>query len=202
MYQINFHKAEILTRAENKMQFPFDMGAEIAFFGRSNSGKSSALRILINNKKLARVSKTPGRTQLLNFFSLDKDYRLVDLPGYGYAKVALLKSLKWDKLLNNYLRQRRSLVGAVLIMDSRHPLKSVDQQLLQIFNNKINFKIHIIMTKTDKLSKNKQIQAKQQVIRYLKTETQLKFSCQLFSAIHTTQQMRQELQDKISYLFT
>jgi len=118
-----YTKAEFIKSAAKVSQLPPDLGYEVAFAGRSNAGKSSALNCLTSIKNLARTSKTPGRTQLINLFSLDDERRLVDLPGYGYAKVALKIKLEWQKNLAHYLETRQSLKGLVLLMDIRHHSK-------------------------------------------------------------------------------
>ena len=126
----NYRQAQFLTSASKVSQCPADEGWEVAFAGRSNAGKSSAINSLTDNKKLARTSRTPGRTQLINFFALTDTQRLVDLPGYGYAKVPMAIKQAWNKQLENYLRQRESLRGMILLMDSRHPMQPFDEQML------------------------------------------------------------------------
>lgn len=143
-------KAQFLISATRLDQCPTDEGLEIAFVGRSNSGKSSALNCL-TKANLARTSKTPGRTQLLNFFSLDEQRRLVDLPGYGYAKVPMPLKQHWQKHLNSYLSNRKSLAGVVLLMDIRHPLTPFDQMMLDWAQSN-QMPVHILLTKADKLT--------------------------------------------------
>ena len=116
------HQARFLKSAQNVEQCPPDAGFEVAFAGRSNAGKSSAINRLTGQRTLARTSKTPGRTQLLNFFELDEERRLVDLPGYGYAKVDKNTRQQWQRDLDDYLARRQSLTGLVLLMDIRHPV--------------------------------------------------------------------------------
>ncbi|MET0104061.1 MAG: ribosome biogenesis GTP-binding protein YihA/YsxC [Sedimenticola sp.] len=145
-----YHQARFLTSAAKLNQSPADEGIEVAFAGRSNAGKSSAINTLCQQRNLARTSKTPGRTQLLNFFSLDEQRRLVDLPGYGYAKVAEKVKLQWQKELASYLEQRQSLRGIILLVDVRHPLKEFDQQMLD-WSAQIDLPVHILLTKADKL---------------------------------------------------
>jgi len=147
-----FRHAQFLTSAAELRQLPADSGAEIAFAGRSNAGKSSALNAICDQSGLARTSKTPGRTQLLNVFALDEGRRLVDLPGYGYAKVPEAMREKWKRVIDAYLRDRESLRGVVLIMDSRHPLKEFDQQMLA-YCHEIGLACHCLLTKADKLSR-------------------------------------------------
>ncbi len=148
--QINFNTARFITSAPNITQMPEDSGVEIAFAGRSNAGKSSALNAITQQKSLARTSKTPGRTQLINVFELSPGKRLVDLPGYGYAKVPEEMKLKWQQALSVYLQQRESLKGLVVLMDIRHPLKDIDQQLLQ-WASESNLPVLALLTKSDKL---------------------------------------------------
>ena len=131
-------------------QCPADIGLEVAFAGRSNAGKSSALNTL-THARLARTSKTPGRTQLINFFQLDEDRRLVDLPGYGYAKVPLELKEHWKKHLDAYLTQRNSLAGVVLVMDIRHPLSEFDCMMLD-WAQMSQIPVHVLLSKSDKLA--------------------------------------------------
>ncbi len=147
-----YSKAIFLKSAASVKQLPDDTGYEVAFAGRSNAGKSSALNCLTNNKQLARTSKTPGRTQLINLFTLDDEHRLVDLPGYGYAKVPLQVKKDWQKNLAQYLEVRESLKGLVLVMDIRHPLKDLDQMMIGWALDR-ELPIHILLTKADKLNK-------------------------------------------------
>lgn len=146
---IDFHRAEFSQSAPSLAECPPDEGAEVAFAGRSNAGKSSAINTLTNNSKLARTSKTPGRTQLLNFFELGEQRRMVDLPGYGYAKVPLATKQRWQKHLSEYLEQRDSLRGLVLLMDIRHPLQEFDTNLLN-WAVGVEMPVHILLTKADK----------------------------------------------------
>ena len=148
-----YSKAVFLKSAAKVEQLPSDTGYEIAFAGRSNAGKSSALNCLTGIKSLARTSKTPGRTQLINLFSVDETRRLVDLPGYGYAKVAMQVKLEWQKNLAQYLEVRESLKGLVLLMDVRHPLKDLDQMMADWALNR-GLPVHILLTKSDKLSRS------------------------------------------------
>lgn len=145
-----FNKAEFLLSAPSIKQAPDDTGKEVAFAGRSNAGKSSAINTLTNNKKLARTSKTPGRTQLLNFFSLSENCRLVDLPGYGFAKVPKAIKQAWDRNLAVYLQERQSLKGLVMLMDIRHPLQPYDWQMVR-WASASSMPIHLLLTKSDKL---------------------------------------------------
>jgi GTP-binding protein len=131
---------------------PADFGCEVAFAGRSNAGKSSAINALTGNSKLARTSRTPGRTQLINFFSVADQVRLVDLPGYGFAKVPLKVKEEWNKQLERYLQLRQSLKGLILLMDIRHPLKDYDRQMIE-WAVKSEMPVHILLTKSDKLKR-------------------------------------------------
>ena len=128
-----FQNAKFFTTVNHLKDLP-DTPAEIAFVGRSNAGKSSAINTLTNHVRLAYVSKTPGRTQHINFFELENGNFMVDLPGYGYAQVPEAIRAHWVKLLGDYLQQRRQLIGLILIMDSRHPLKALDIQMLDFFH--------------------------------------------------------------------
>ena len=146
---INFHKATFIHSAPSIRECPPETGVEVAFAGRSNAGKSSAINTLTNNHKLARVSKTPGRTQLINFFELSDSQRLVDLPGYGYAKVSREMKERWQRYLSEYLRERRCLKGLILLMDIRHPLQEFDATMLN-WATAAKMPVHILLTKSDK----------------------------------------------------
>ncbi len=154
MPPINFRNAQYLISAPTLEQCPPEKGAEVAFAGRSNAGKSSAINTLTQNGKLARTSKTPGRTQLINFFSLDEDaqQRLVDLPGYGYAKVPLEQKKRWQKHLSIYLYERKTLKGLVLLMDIRHPMQDFDVMMIN-WAVEANMPVHALLTKSDKLKR-------------------------------------------------
>ena len=154
MHQINFHTAQFLLSAPSLKECPDEDGVEVAFAGRSNAGKSSALNTLTKNSKLARTSKTPGRTQLINYFSIEHNdkLRLVDLPGYGFAKVPLAMKQAWEKHMSEYLQKRESLQGLVLVMDIRHPMKDHDTMLLN-WAVEANLPVHILLTKADKLKR-------------------------------------------------
>jgi GTP-binding protein len=148
----NFKNAKFLLSAPTLRQCPEDIGCEIAFAGRSNAGKSSAINCLTQNRSMARTSKTPGRTQLINHFEIEPGKRLVDLPGYGYAKVPKAVKAKWDRHLAEYLQMRQSLVGLILLMDIRHPLQEFDQQMLNWAAQAV-LPVHILLTKADKLKR-------------------------------------------------
>lgn len=138
------------TSAATLAQCPPEAGIEVAFAGRSNSGKSSALNTLVDHSGLARTSKTPGRTQLINFFSMNEQWKLVDLPGYGYAKVDKQTRMQWQRHLDDYLARRRCLTGLVLLMDIRHPLKDFDRLILD-WSAQAGMPLHLLITKADKL---------------------------------------------------
>jgi GTP-binding protein len=147
-----YRETRFETSAAKLSQLPTDEGLEVAFAGRSNAGKSSAINKICCQKSLARTSKTPGRTQLINFFFMDEQRRLVDLPGYGYAKVSEDIKRRWQQTMEQYLATRESLQGLILLMDVRHPLKDVDQQLLSWSWN-VGMPTHILLTKADKLKR-------------------------------------------------
>ncbi|MCJ8161334.1 ribosome biogenesis GTP-binding protein YihA/YsxC [Acinetobacter zhairhuonensis] len=160
-----------------------DTGYEIAFAGRSNAGKSSAINALTNQKQLARASKKPGRTQMINFFSLgNPDQRLVDLPGYGYAAVPEAMKIVWQKELENYLIHRQSLQGLVLLMDIRHPLQHFDVMMLEWAYSRKLF-VHVLLTKSDKLNRGPANKVLLEVKQQLK-KMKLDFSIQLFSSLN------------------
>ena len=146
-----YHQAKFVLSAPELKSCPADTGREVAFAGRSNAGKSSALNTLTRQKSLARTSKTPGRTQLLNFFNLNEQQRFVDLPGYGYAKVPERIKQQWHLLMETYLRERESLYGIILVMDIRHPLTEFDWQMIEwcAYSKK---PLHLLLTKADKLN--------------------------------------------------
>jgi GTP-binding protein len=176
-----YHQAKFINSSPHLSHAPADQGREVAFAGRSNAGKSSALNTLANQHALARISKTPGRTQMLNFFSLNEQQRLVDLPGYGYAKVPDAIKKKWQALMENYLTQRKSLCGIVLVMDVRHPLTEFDWQMVQWCQHR-NLALHILLTKSDKLTYGAAKNTLLQVSKALK-DCHFPVSIQLFSAL-------------------
>ncbi len=179
-----FHSARFTTSAAKLSQCPDDAGWEVAFAGRSNSGKSSAINALTRQSKLARTSKTPGRTQLINFFALTEQHRLVDLPGYGFAKVPEKMKQQWQQHMGEYLEKRACLRGIVLVMDARHPLKPFDEMMLE-WAAYYQRPLHILLSKADKLSKN---EANKSLFSVEKTLKSLdgQFSAQLFSAPKST----------------
>ncbi|OCG63519.1 ribosome biogenesis GTP-binding protein YihA/YsxC [Gilliamella sp. GillExp13] len=155
IHPLNYAKTHFILSAPDISHLPVDSGVEIAFAGRSNAGKSSALNTLTNQKGLARTSKTPGRTQLINLFEVEENCRLVDLPGYGYAQVPEAIKRKWQKSLGEYLQKRQSLKGLVVLMDIRHPLKDLDQQMIE-WAVSVDIPIMLLLTKADKLASGAQ----------------------------------------------
>ncbi len=149
---ICYSTTHFVTSVTHSNQFPEDIGREVAFAGRSNSGKSSVVNAICGQKKLARISKIPGRTQAINFFQVTDERRLVDLPGYGYAKVPDSIRRQWRKLLEHYLSHRQSLRGIMLVMDIRHPLNEFDQQMLE-WCSYYEFSATILLNKADKLNR-------------------------------------------------
>lgn len=180
-----FQNATFYISAHQLSDLPPPNGVEIAFAGRSNAGKSSALNTLANHNRLAYVSKQPGRTQLINFFSLNPDKGndkfLVDLPGYGYAKVPVHVRNHWQGVLSSYLTERISLVGLVLVMDSRHPLTPLDRQMLDWFCHG-GKPVHVLLTKSDKLSRNEAGQTLMKVRKELNQIWGENVTVQLFSS--------------------
>jgi GTP-binding protein len=180
---ILFNKTSFLMSAPSIKQSPTDEGKEVAFAGRSNAGKSSVINTLTDNKKLARTSKTPGRTQLLNYFALSEDRRLVDLPGYGFAKVPIVVKRNWDRNLAGYLQERQSLVGVVILMDIRHPLQKYDWQIIR-WASESKMPIHLLLTKSDKLTRGAINNALLSVEEELaKEKLSASFTIQAFSSI-------------------
>lgn len=165
-------------------QLPEDNGIEVAFAGRSNAGKSSAINTITGINALARTSKTPGRTQMINFFHLDEMRALVDLPGYGYAKVPEKMKLKWQETLAKYLEKRQSLRGLMVMMDIRHPLKPFDIQMVT-WANQAELPVHILLTKADKMKLGA---AKNVVLEVRKSLQQMELvaTVQLFSSLKKT----------------
>jgi len=179
-----FHNVTFYTSVNDARDLPLHTGIEIAFAGRSNAGKSSVINTLTNRSRLAFVSKTPGRTQLINYFQLSTNQFLVDLPGYGYAKVPDSIRQHWQTLLSDYLQTRIPLKGLVLIMDIRHPLKPLDIQMLDWFAP-TGKAIHILLTKADKLSTQQANITLKEVALYLKGAYP-QCSVQLFSSLAAT----------------
>jgi len=177
----DYRQARFLQSAARLAQCPADSGWEVAFAGRSNAGKSSAINSLTQQSGLARTSRTPGRTQLLNFFALSDTQRLVDLPGYGFAKVPKAVKDAWTRELERYLSERQSLRGLVLLMDCRHPLQPWDQQMLNWAEAAV-MPVHILLTKSDKLKRGPAQAALLQMQRVCERYPQ-GVSVQLFSAL-------------------
>ncbi len=174
------HKAAFQQSAEKLTQLPIDSSREVAFAGRSNAGKSSALNALTGRRRLAHVSKTPGRTRLINFFAVGSNAYLVDLPGYGYAQVPGDMKRQWARLLTGYLNGRQQIRGLVVVMDVRHPMTPLDCQLLDWFAA-TGKPVHVLLTKADKLSRSQaaaQLRKTQTLLRKAYTDC----SVQLFSS--------------------
>lgn len=195
MNKLNYQKAIFLLSVAELPQLPPDEGIEVAIVGRSNAGKSSVLNQLTQNKGLARVSKTPGRTQLINLFGLDENRRLADLPGYGYAKVPPSMKKKWQALLDNYLRSRECLRGLILVMDIRHPLKEFDHLMLS-FSSQCDLPVHILLNKCDKLTQSAASKTLREVKEKLKPYAN-KISVQTFSAMKGkgVKELREQMDD-------
>ena len=200
--EINFQTAQFLTSSPSIKECPAETGVEVAFAGRSNAGKSSAINTLTGNKKLARTSKTPGRTQLINFFGLEgaEQKRLVDLPGYGYAKVPLAMKKKWQMHLSEYLQKRESLQGLILLMDIRHPMQEFDSMMIN-WAVEIEMPVHILLTKCDKLKRGPAKSALLNVQKMMQ-EAQVDdlVSAQIFSALK--KEGVQQLKTQLSYWLT
>jgi GTP-binding protein len=156
--------AQFLTSADAPAQFPPDTGVEVAVAGRSNAGKSSAINVIVNRRQFARTSKTPGRTRLVNFFSLAEGRRLVDLPGYGFARVSDEMRDHWGDLLQHYFEHRESLGGLILVVDVRRQLTEFDRQMLG-FSSFVDLPVHILLTKADKLKRGQASRALLEVRR-------------------------------------
>ena len=186
MSRINYSKAFFTQSAPSIRECPPETGAEVAFAGRSNAGKSSSINTLTGNHKLARTSKTPGRTQLINYFELSQNQRLVDLPGYGYAKVPLKMKQEWERNLSEYLRERRCLKGLILLMDVRHPMQEFDTMMLN-WAIEAEMPVHILLTKADKLKKGPAQNTLLAVRKHLKdADVDDLVSAQLFSSLKKT----------------
>ncbi|MBW8186133.1 MULTISPECIES: ribosome biogenesis GTP-binding protein YihA/YsxC [Shewanella] len=168
--RMDFRKAKFLISAPDiahlNQYLPGDAGVEIAFAGRSNAGKSSALNMLTDQKGLARTSKTPGRTQLINVFELDEHRRLVDLPGYGFAQVPLALKKKWQYALGEYLQERQCLTGVVVLMDIRHPLKDLDMQMIE-WAVESEIPVLALLTKADKMKQSERMKMINEVRKHL-----------------------------------
>ena len=179
-----FSQATFFTTVNHLRDLPLHGGKEVAFVGRSNAGKSSAINTLANHTRLAYTSKTPGRTQHLNYFDLGKNKFLVDLPGYGYAKVPPDIKAHWENLLSEYLQTREALCGLVVIMDARHPLTELDEQMLAWFAS-TGKPVHVLLTKSDKLSRQQATMTLNRVKLHLAEHFPF-CSVQLFSSLKKT----------------
>ncbi len=173
-----FAEARFLLSAAASAQFPTDRGAEVAFAGRSNAGKSSAINAILARRSLARASKTPGRTRLVNFFDLGAERRIVDLPGYGYARVSERERLEWGPLIDA-LRARRSLYGLFVIVDARRGVGEADLALVE-WADPAARRIHVLLAKADKLNRRQAAQA----LRTAQQALRSRASAQLFSAVN------------------
>jgi GTP-binding protein len=188
-----FPDAKFILSANSRAQFPPDTGSEVAVAGRSNAGKSSAINVIVNRRQFARTSKTPGRTQLVNFFELRPAQKLVDLPGYGFARVSESVRRHWGRLMQDYFESRSCLHGLILVADIRRQLTDFDQQMIA-FAASVDLPVHVLLTKADKLKRGKASTALLQVRKELgKTAT-----AQLFSA--QTRQGEDEARDVLESL--
>ncbi|RME35820.1 MAG: YihA family ribosome biogenesis GTP-binding protein [Gammaproteobacteria bacterium] len=172
-----YRRASFLTSAHNLRQLPPDEGLEVAFAGRSNAGKSSAINLITGQRQLARTSKQPGRTQQIMFFRLDDERRLVDLPGYGFARVPLKVKRHWEQTLPRFLQGRESLQGVILVMDVRHPLAAADRQFIE-WCGQAGLPLHILLTKADKLSRGAGVRQ----LREVASQLDERIGIQLFSS--------------------
>jgi len=180
---MNFNQTSFVTSAATLKDCPEQSLAEVAFAGRSNAGKSSAINTLCNQSRLARISKTPGRTQLINFFVVEYGKYLVDLPGYGFAKVPLEVKNKWQFELEQYLRKREALCGVVLLSDIRHPLKEFDRMMIN-WAVQSQLPLHLLLTKADKLKRGAAQNTLLQIKKELENHNEV--SMQLFSSLKNT----------------
>jgi len=174
-----YEQVKFLTSANRTTQLPPDDGVEVAVSGRSNAGKSSAINVITGRKGLARTSKAPGATRLINFFELEPGRRLVDLPGYGFAKVPGAMREHWGELISAYFQRRESLRGAIVVMDVRHPLTANDRDMLAVALSR-NVPVHVLLTKADKLGRGA---ARQALAGFLR-DAGKGVTAQLFSALN------------------
>ncbi len=177
----DYRVLEFITGAVSTRGFPPDVGLEVAFAGRSNAGKSTCINVMARRKTLARTSKAPGRTREINFFQLDESRRIVDLPGYGFARAPQRVRQQWQRLVGDYLQKRESLVGVVILMDIRHPLKPLDTQLLN-WCVQAHLPVQLLLSKADKLSRGPARQCQAKIQAQLAT-LQGDIQVQLFSAL-------------------
>lgn len=180
-----YRKAQFLLAVQNLEQLPNHIDFEVGFAGRSNAGKSSAINTITGIHSLARTSKTPGRTQQIVYFTLDEQRALVDLPGYGYAKVPLKVKAHWHNLMEGYFQDREALKGLILVMDIRHPMREFDEQMLYWCNH-TNTPAHILLTKADKLSKGAGSSVMHKIKKDLKEAEYHNTSIQMFSSLKRT----------------
>ena len=193
---VRFDNIIFLRSAHTLGQCPEDSGREVAIAGLSNVGKSSVINVLGNNRNLARTSKSPGRTQLLNFFLVSEGCRLVDLPGYGFARVPAAVKQHWGKVLQSYFGHRRSLAGLLLVMDVRHPLKPYDEQMLS-WCQAAGIPVHILLNKADKLSRSAGFRVLAEVNRKYSVDNGV--SVQLFSVL--TRSGIDSVKEKLGFWF-
>ena len=174
-----YPEVKFVTSANQVGQLPADTGAEVSVSGRSNAGKSSAINVITGRKGLARTSKAPGATRLINFFELEPGRRLVDLPGYGFAKVPGAMREHWGELISAYFKRRESLRGAIVVMDVRHPLTANDRDMLAVALSR-NVPVHVLLTKADKLGRG----AARQALAGFRRDAGKGVTAQLFSALN------------------
>jgi len=180
-----YRKAKFLLAVQHLKQLPNNIQYEVGFAGRSNAGKSSAINTITGIHSLARTSKTPGRTQQIVYFTLDEEHSLVDLPGYGFAKVPMQVKKHWHTLMEGYFKERQALKGLVLVMDIRHPMREFDEQMLEWCHHN-NTPVHILLTKADKLSNGAASSVMLKIKRTLKDQEYHNFSVQTFSSLKRT----------------
>ena len=180
-----YRKAKFLLAVQNLEQLPDNIPYEVGFAGRSNAGKSSAINTITGIHSLARTSKTPGRTQQIVYFQLDEEHTLVDLPGYGFAKVPLKVKKHWHELMEGYFKEREALKGLVLVMDIRHPMREFDEQMLE-WSHHNGTPVHILLTKADKLSKGAASSVMLKLKKWLKEEDYTHTTIQTFSSLKRT----------------
>ena len=190
-----FPDAKFVLSANSRAQFPAEDGSEVAVAGRSNAGKSSAINVIVNRRQFARTSKTPGRTQLINFFELRPGQNLVDLPGYGFAKVSENMRRHSGRLMQDYFESRRCLKGLILVVDIRRQLTDFDRQMIE-FADSVSLPVHVLLTKADKLKRGKAATA----LLGVRKELGDRASVQLFSAL--TRQGESEARDVLEGLLS
>lgn len=195
---ISLRSPEFILGAAKPSQFPQDELVEVAFAGRSNVGKSSAINAICNRRKLARTSKVPGRTQQINFFSLGEHARLVDLPGYGFAQVPLAVKKDWEVTIHKYLTERSNLIVLVLLMDIRHPLTELDRQMVR-WASESDLPTQILLTKADKFKRGKIASTVLKVEKELE-KVQGQFGVEPFSSLNYlgVEAMRKQIHEWIS----